>query len=112
MNSSKSKIALVSLIAAASAVAGVASAENSNRLSDMAYIAAARCEGLAQGAKVDTAGIKALMSNQDSARIPYVLDKADQAREDAKRQASHAQGYSLQTVNAELSGACQAYLKS
>jgi hypothetical protein len=114
MNSSISKIVFAGLIAASSACAfaGAASAQSPDRLTDVAYIAAARCEGLAQGSKVDTTAIKSLLVSQDGGRNQYILDKADEVRGDAKRQASHAQGYTLQSINGELSGACQAYLKS
>jgi hypothetical protein len=112
MITSNAKIAVASLFVAASAFAGAAAAQNPGDLSDVAFIAAARCEGLAQGAKVDTSAIKKMLVNQEGARSQYVLEKANEVRDDAKRQASHAQGYTLQSVNAELSGACQAYLKS
>jgi len=113
MNISKSKIAIVGLFAAASAFAGVASAQSPDRLSDTAYLAAARCAGLAEGSKVDASAIKSLLNKQDDgARDRYVEEKADEVRSDAKSQASHAKGYTLEKVTAELSGACQTYLKS
>lgn len=112
MFNAKTKFAAVGLFAAVSALAGAAAAQNPEPLSDVAYIAAARCEGLAQGAKVDTAAIKKMLVNQEGARSQAILDKADEVRQDAKRQASHAQGYMAESVNAELNGACQAYLKS
>jgi hypothetical protein len=112
MITSEVKIAVASLFVAASALAGAAAAQNPGDLSDVAFIAASRCEGLAQGAKLDTAAIKKMLVNQEGARSQYILEKADEARSDAKRQASHAQGYTLESVNAELGGACQAYLKS
>ena len=105
MTLSTSKIAIAGLMLAASALATAASAQSPGRLSDVAYIAASRCEGLAQGAKADTAAIKSLLNNQDNDRNSYIREKADQAREDAQRKASHAQGYDLQSVNSELSGA-------
>ena len=110
MQASLSKIAIAGLIAAGSMFAGAASAQNPDRLTDVAFIAANRCEGLAQGAKVDISGIKKMLSAQDD-RAQYITEKADQAREDAKRQASHAEGYTQQTVSTELNGPCQAYLK-
>jgi hypothetical protein len=112
MSFSTSKIAMISLVAAVSALAGAASAQGAERMSDVAFIAASRCEGLAQGAKVDVSSIKSLLVNQDDNRNSYIRDKAEQAREDAKRQATNAQGYTQEQVNAELSGACKAYLKS
>lgn len=113
MNTSKSSIVVAGLVAAASLAAFTsANAQNSDRLSDVAYIAAARCAGLAEGSKVDASAIKTLLSKQDNDRPSYVLEKADDVRSDARRQAGHAQGYTLQTVNAELGGACQPYLNS
>jgi hypothetical protein len=112
MITSNAKIAVAALFVAASAFAGAATAQNPGDLSDVAYIAAARCEGLAQGAKVDTSAIKKMLVNQEGARSQAILDKADEVRQDARRQASRAQGFMLQSVNAELSGACQTYLKS
>ena len=110
MQASISKIAIAGLIAAGSMFAGAASAQNPDRLTDVAFIAANRCEGLAQGAKVDISSIKKMLSAQDD-RSQYITEKADSVRDDAKRQASHAEGYTQQVVNSELNGPCQAYLK-
>ena len=111
MNASMSKIAIASAIAAASTFAGAASAQNPERMTDVAFIAANRCEGLAQGSKIDVSSIRKLLDAQGNQRSQYILEKADEARDDAKRQAAHAEGYNQQTVSAELSGGCQAYLK-
>ena len=108
---SMSKIAFASLLVAGAALSSAASAQT-ERMSDVAFIAASRCEGLAQGAKVDTAAIAKLLNVQDNDRLDAIRDKAEQAREDAKRQASHADGYTQSQVSAELSGACKAFLQS
>jgi len=104
------KATAVSLFVAGAAFAGAASA--ADPMSDVAFIAASRCEGLAQGVKIDTAALKKMLVNEEGARSQYVLDKASEVRDDAKRQASHAQGYQMQAVNDELHGPCSAYLKS
>jgi hypothetical protein len=106
----KARIIAVSLFTAATAFTGVAFAADS--MSDVAFIAASRCEGLAQGAKIDTAALKKMLVNEEGVRSQYVLDKANEVRDDAKRQASHAEGYQMQAVNDELHGPCSAYLKS
>ena len=111
MTASLSKIALIGLFAA-SAIATAASAQNPERLSDVAFIAAARCEGLATGAKLDASAIKRLLVAQDNDRNQYIRDKADEARDNGKRLASRGDGYSQQTASAELNGACQAFMKS
>jgi hypothetical protein len=110
MFTAKARIAAVSLFAAATAFAGVAAAADD--MSDVAFIAASRCEGLAQGAKIDAAALNKMLISQEGARKQYVLDKANEVRADAKREASHAQGYTMQAVNDELHGPCSAYLKS
>ena len=112
MSASKFKIVAAGFVVGVSALATVASAADAPRLSDVAYIAASRCEGLAQGAKMDTKSIKQFLANQDNNRNQYILDKANESREDAQRQASHAQGYALESVNNELNGSCKAYLNS
>jgi hypothetical protein len=112
MDTAGSAVLLATLVAAAAAaVYTTASAEPPTRLSDAAYIAAARCEGLAQGAKLDDSKVKVLMNQQDRGRLSDVLDRADQARADAVHQARRADGYTKQSVSAELDGACQTYLK-
>jgi hypothetical protein len=111
MQASMSKIAIASLVFAASVFAGAASAQSPERLTDVAFLAASRCEGLAQGAKLDATSLKKMLDDQGNQRSQYILDKADEVRSDAKRQAANASGYTQQSVSAELSGACQAYLK-
>ncbi|MEI9963930.1 MAG: hypothetical protein WDM92_03755 [Caulobacteraceae bacterium] len=94
-------------------VAGVASAETT-RLSDVAYMQAARCAGLASSGKLDAAdagAIKALVRSQSAGRMPYVQDKADEIQQSAKREADHADDSTKAKLSAELSGAC-ASLKS
>jgi hypothetical protein len=112
MNSSRSAIMAGSLaLAAIFGLGGLANAQSSDQLSDMAYISVARCTGFAEGSHVDAAALKALLTRQEGGRIGMVLDRADQARADAEGQASRATGYNKQSIADELAGPCQKYLK-
>ena len=78
--------ALMSAAVAATAVAG-------ERLSESAYLKAARCQGLAHAASlgaVDTAGIDAFMKAQGEGRDPRVRNQARTIRADARDTAERA----------------------
>ena len=77
---------LVSVAAAGSAVAG-------DRLSEAAYLKAARCQGLAHAASlgpVDTSAIDAVMREQAKGRDPRVRNQATELRNEARRGAENA----------------------
>ena len=88
-----------------------AAAAQPGRLSDVAYIQAARCAGLASSGKLgpaDPGALISLLKAQSGGREVYVLEKASSMQDDAKRQANHADGYNKEKLAAELSGACAA----
>ena len=104
---------LAGLIITSALVATAASAQP-GRLSDVAYMQAARCAGLASSATLgsaDAGSLKALVQSQSWGREPYVLDKADEMQSKAKREADHADDYAKARLSAELNGMC-ATLKS
>lgn len=107
MSTFKSCLIAASLCTAA--LAGAASAHP--QLSDAQYIAAARCQALMSSAalgKVDTASIDAVLKIQASNRMPAVTDRADQARQDTLRAASHAGPNGKAALIAERDGSCAA----
>lgn len=63
------------------------------RVSDMQYVQAERCRGLI-GSKAlgetDTAAIDAFLKDQGRGRVSYVLDRGENARSDAEREARRA----------------------
>ena len=96
------------------AFAATAAAAQPGHLSDVAYMQAARCAGLASSSKLgsaDAAALASLVRSQAWGRDPYVLDKADDMQSQAKREADRADEYSKARLSAELNGACAA-LKS
>ena len=91
-------------------VAGAAAAQP-GRLSDVAYLEAARCAGLASSAKLgsaDGAALKSLVQAQSNGREPFVQDKADDMQRVAKREADRADEFSRDRLTAELKGQCAA----
>ncbi len=102
--------ASVALATLAIAAAALTPAMAAPTLSDVAYMQAARCAGLAQGAKLDTHGVDALLNTQGVSRTADVLDRADALRDTARLRASRAGPLEQQAMAAEMAGACQPYL--
>jgi hypothetical protein len=104
-------LAIMAAVGAA-AVAGAASAQPPSRLTDVAYIEAARCAGLASSGKLgstDGASLSALLKAQAYNRDQTVLDQADNAQDQAKRQANRADDYMKTKLQSELSGPCSSF---
>ena len=105
------------IIATAAVVSGIAivatgAAASSSQMTDAQYLSAVRCQALMSSAalgKGDTAGIAAVVRSQSAGRLPEVFDRADQVRDDAMRQASHADASGRAALIAERNGACQAW---
>ena len=76
-------IAGASLIAAGAAVA-------SPRITDLDYLRASRCKGIAETVGVDTAGVDALLKGARRSRQPVILDRAKAELARAKREAKQA----------------------
>ena len=104
---------VASAFAAASvmSLAGLANAQPADHLSDMGFIGASRCAGLAEGSHVDAAALRALLARDESRHPPYAIDRAEEKRTEAKGQAARATGYAKQSIADELAGPCQSYLK-
>jgi len=104
---------LAGALATASVLAmpGFANAQPADHLSDMSFIAAARCTGLAEGSHVDAAALKAVLAREEYNHPVYALERADEKRTEARGQAARATGYAKQSIADELAGPCQSYLK-
>jgi hypothetical protein len=112
MNSSRTAILAGSMaLAALFTGAGIANAQPADHLSDVGFVGASRCMGLAEGSHTDFEALKALLTREESRHPAYMQDHADEVRTDAKRQAARATGYSKQEIADELAGSCQKYLK-
>jgi len=101
------KTAAIVLATLGITVAGVATA--ADRLSDMDYLKANRCRGIAAGLGVtDTSSLDALIKSEGRSRIEMVYARGQQEMERAKRDAGY--GDSKQRLTAELNGPCTAFL--
>ena len=112
MNSSRAALLVGALvIASVFGVAGFANAQSSDHLSDVGFIGAARCAGLAEGSHTDAAALTALLAREETRHPAYAIDRADEVRAEAKVHAARATGYDKQSIADELAGRCQTYLK-
>lgn len=98
------KVAAILIAGLGLAVAGTAVA--GPRISDMDYLRASRCKGIAESVGVDTAGVDALLKSAKVSRQPVVLDRAEAEVARAKRDARSQKD----KVTSELSGGCSAYM--
>lgn len=106
------RLASVIIIAAAVAAATTASAQGA-RLSDVQYIKAARCAGLASAetlGSTDGSAFDAMLKAQSRGRESYILDKADSARKGALKAAARADDGAKVNLIAERDGACKSFL--
>ena len=100
------KPAAIVLAALSLAAAGAASA--SDRLSDMDYLKANRCLGIAAGLNADTASLNTLLKVEGRSRSAPILLHGQDELGRAKRDAERA-GYK-ERLTAELNGPCMAYM--
>lgn len=101
------KIAAIAIAAMGFAVAG--SAVAAERISDVEYLKANRCKGLATslGSPAEAVALDAFVKSARGGRSAFVAERADAEFDRAKREARN-QGRKDQ-LSAELTGACQAY---
>jgi hypothetical protein len=105
MNPAALVIASIALATALGAGA-LAQTTRAQPVSDLDYLKASRCRGIAEGVGVDSAALAAFLKQQDGARASYVVDRAEDERAQARRQ---AKGYARAQLQAELAGPCQAF---
>jgi hypothetical protein len=99
------KTAAIALVAVGLFAAGAASA--SDRVSDVDYMKASRCKGLATGLGADSAGLDAFLKEQSLSRSSVIVDRGAEEMARGKKDAKRSD--SKDRANAELSGPCLAY---
>lgn len=87
-------------------LASMASLASAAPATDVDYLKASRCRGIAVGLGADPSAITAYLKSAARGRSPAILDRADEQFAQAKRQA-HGDG--KDRLQAELSGPCAAY---
>ncbi len=110
-------MSFIKSITVIAALAGLAapSLAAPGHMSDSQFVAVGRCQGLA-GAKAlgqtDAGTFAALLKAQSAGRMPQAWDFADEARDDAARQAAHAGPTARSVLIAEHDGACHTLAQS
>jgi hypothetical protein len=102
------KLAALALATLSLAASGATAA--ATHVTDVDYLKANRCKGLAQGLG-DTdavAGLSAFIKEQGKTRVDYILERGDAELARAKREASSVD--TKTRVQAEFSGTCTAYM--
>lgn len=100
------KYAVIALVAAAFAAPAYAS----DKVTDVDYLKANRCAGLATSIEgvVDPAALTSFVKAERGARPTYVVDRGQEEFQRAKKEGKSQDRKARLT--AELTGACQAYL--
>ena len=100
------KTAAILLATIGLAVAGAAAA--SSHLTDVDYLKANRCRGLAEGlGSGDIAALDALIKTEGRSRVDTIYSKGQEELVKAKREASRTDG--RERLSAELNGPCTAF---
>ncbi|MDE2486559.1 MAG: hypothetical protein KGO51_04110 [Alphaproteobacteria bacterium] len=100
------KRAAVAIAALGLAAAG--SAYAASPVSDVDYLRANRCEGIAAGLGADTSHVAAFIKAQGATRMDYILAKGREAYRQARRETSDAN--LKPRLNTELATSCAAYV--
>ena len=87
-------------------LAGSAAAA-SDQVTDIVFLKANRCRGLAMGLAADTSGFDAFIKAQDRYRAPVVGQLANEEQDKARREAKNANRAAR--AQSELADLCQAY---
>lgn len=107
-------LTVAALLALTCAAGAPAFAEQPNHLTDVQFVQANRCLGLMTSKALgspDATAMAQLIKSQAGGRIGYVYDKADQARDDAQREANRG-GSQGPRLAAERDGVCHSLIGS
>lgn len=99
------RFAPIAMVAIGLAVAAPALA--ADKVSDVEYIQAARCLGIAKGLSADATALEAFVKTAGRTRLSYIQMRADEEQARGKRDAKSSAR--TERAAAELSGTCQAY---
>ena len=102
------RIATISLAAVATLMAA-GSALAADRATDVEYLKANRCRGIAISTAADTADLDAWLKTAGKSRTTSVLDKGAATQDAARREAKTTNEQRKARLAVELSGPCQAF---
>lgn len=100
----------ITILALSGALLVTGAASASDRVTDLDFLRANRCKGLATTLTgvVDPEALSGFIKAERTARAPYVVERADAEFQRAKREAKSEDR--KPRLTAELTGPCQAYL--
>lgn len=103
------KFAAIALVTVAFAASSAVAAD---KVSDVEYLKANRCKGLATSIEgvVDPAALSSFIKSERGTRASYIVTRGDEEFQRARREAKSADRKARLT--SELTTACQAYLGS
>ena len=102
------RIAAITLAAAATLMAA-GSALAAVQVTDVDFIKASRCRGIAKSAAADTADLDAWLKAAGKSRSMAVMDQAAVAEDAGRRQAKTTNAERKARLAVELGGPCQAF---
>jgi hypothetical protein len=97
---------VIAMVLAGASLVAAGSAAASDRVSDLDYLKASRCKGIAVATGADTAGLDAYLKVAERGRQSVVVERGENELLRAKRE---AKGDRKDRIVAELTGACSAY---
>lgn len=103
------RIATVTLAATAAALMFAGSALAAAKVTDVDFIKASRCHGIAISSAAETADLDAWLKAASKARSASVMDKASVAEHSGRREAKTTNAERKARLATELSGPCQAF---
>lgn len=107
------KFVTLALVGAAIAASAAPAFAEAGRWTDVEYLQASRCLGLAEAQElgpVDTAALMSRMKSQEAGRNPYLRDRGVTMRQDARRVGRTLGEAQKAKLLAERDGVCKAYL--
>lgn len=99
---------VLTLALCAATLTATASAACAAQVSDVSYMQAARCKGLAEGSGKSTPALDSFLKKQGYVREEAVLVRAKEEQERGRHEARNASDQ----AQAQLSGVCAAYLSN
>ncbi|WP_340644219.1 hypothetical protein [Phenylobacterium sp.] len=102
------RIAVITLTAAAALMAA-GSALAAAQVTDVDFIKASRCRGIATSAAADTADLDAWLKTASKSRSTAVMDKAAVAEDAGRREAKTTNAERKARLATELGGPCQVF---
>ena len=106
------RIATVTLAAAAAAAAALMAAGSAlaaGKVTDVDFIKASRCRGIATSSTADTADLDAWLKAARRTRTTSVMDRAAVAEDAGRREAKTTNAERKARLATELNGPCQAF---